>query len=115
MLPDDCLLHIFEQCPLQLVIPLRLVNRRWYCLVELLCRGMRSLRLFGSFRGLVDFAKRLKRYNFAVKDFEFQPAILGANELIIRADRLSLDVLSTLTKLFPNVRSLVWYYYSWPR
>src|SRR5690625_1988807 len=108
-LPDDCLLHIFQQCPLQQIIPLRGVNHRWYHLVELMCRGQHSIQLFGSFRGLVDFAKRLKRYNLTSKDSEMQSAVLGKNELIIRADRLTLDVLAKLIELFPNVRSLAWY------
>lgn len=113
-LPDDCLLAIIELLPLKHALSVRVVNGRWDRLVKTMFRGRKNLFLFGSFRALADYSKRLIRFG-ENPEWDVSSSTMGQYSLIITQSRLTENVLSRLLALFPNIQKLVFFYYSWPK
>lgn len=113
--PDDGLFAIFAKCPLNKLILLRRVCSRWQVLIEKFFRGKHTIKIFGSFRSLVEYMKNVKRYNLKLANSDHYPRKVGYNELIFSSSRFDEEGARLIAQLFPNVKVLVFFYYNWPK
>ncbi len=104
-LNDDSLLLIFKKLPIQELLRHRLVCSRWQLLIEQLCAGRRSLKLFSGFQNVYQYANDL--VNFCLEDAEhlkLQPAPPEDDDLLLA---LEPAVGRLIGDLFTNVDRLV--------
>ncbi|KAH9408364.1 hypothetical protein TYRP_012037 [Tyrophagus putrescentiae] len=104
-LNDDSLLLIFKKLPIQELLRHRLVCARWQLLIEQLCAGRRSLKLFSGFQNVYQYANDL--VNFCLEDAEhlkLRPAPPEDDDLLLA---LEPAVGRLIGDLFTNVDRLV--------
>lgn len=107
LLNDDSLILIFKRLHLQELLRHRGVCARWQLIIEQLCAGRRSLKLFSAFSNVYQYANDL--VNFCREDAEHLKLHLPGDG---EDDDLQLALRSPETgrllgELFPNVTCLV--------
>lgn len=109
-LSDDCFRLIFAEFSLREQIHLRSVCIRWQVIIEQICRGKQTLKLFGSKEAVRQYLESVT--NFKVPDMlpHSQPVTDVSSDTLVIKPNLDLEcACNALSGLFQNVRILVIY------
>ena len=106
--PNEVITMILKNYPLQQMMYFRLVCTRWKEVVDGICVGMKSLKLFTNKDGVQDFCENLVHLNLECTN-AFQMKPLGQDDDLLiddcHFDKLPLFLL--LPQHFPNIETLV--------